>query len=240
MTTINWKGYTWDLRNEGLSGTGFGFWTEENISIDSDGYLNMQVTNPTGIQPRICGMTNTSRGLGYGTYTLVVGTDLTTLDKNIVFGGMYPLENNTPYIEFDVCECSKWDDRYADVYIYHNSYYGSNSSPSYQQGLLQLPSASCYTFQFIWKKNSVIFKSFIGDNANGTPFFSTVFTENIPEPNQERVYLSLWAYSNGVAGVDDVDAPETTVIVRDFNFTPMTYSAGTSMIRGVSNGKYNR
>lgn len=238
MATLVWKGYTWDLYDAGVTTLGFNEWSSANVSVDSNGYLNLAITNPTGVQPIGCAMAISTLGMGYGTYKIVVGTDLTTLDKNIVFGGLY-LYNSDTFIEFDACESSQWDGEYANTQINHQSWYGTEASPIAQLEHINIPSDAVQTHFLIWRKDMVIFKSFVGNvdlNAQN-PYFETVFTENIPEPDTERVKMNLWTYCTGAAGADDLDAPATTVIVRDFEFIPENkYSAGTSMIRGVSHG----
>ena len=237
MATIDWKGYTWTLRDE--LGPYYDF-DPANVSVDSNGYLNLAITNPTNAHP-IASEIICNSSLGYGTYRIVVETDMTSLHKNIVFGGLWLQNTGTYYTnyytEFDVCEISKWDTA-GDTTIYHNAWYHDHIL---QNDTATLP-AGVQTHIFRWSKDMAIFQSYmgeVGENPHDEPYFETVFTQNVPVPTNEVPRIQTWCYRVG-KDADDLTVTPTTIIIRDFTFTKLANTAGTSMIRGVSNGKYKR
>jgi hypothetical protein len=225
VSSIVWKGYTWNLRNDPpYDSPGICAWSSANIlGPDANGYLTFKVTNPTGIQPIGCQMNSQKVGWGYGTYTVVVEGDWAAFDKNIVFGGLFPLYNGTHYIEFDVCETSKWDG-YATTQIIHNSWYGTYPTSLLTHGMrMPIPSDRVQTHRLIWQAGKATFDSFIGTGTGGTPFFHTEITQDVPVPGSEAVVFNMWVTAGpqgSVADASDLDAPETAVIIRDFTFTP--------------------
>ncbi|MDD1763598.1 MAG: hypothetical protein LUQ70_02660 [Methanobacteriaceae archaeon] len=227
-TSIVWKGYTWNLRDDRAnSSPGYGAWSSANITgPDANGYLTLKVTNPTGSQPIGCEMGTQKAGWGYGTYTAVVEGDMTTFDKNIVFGGLFLFYHGNPYIEFDACETSKWNG-YATTQIIHNSWYGTYPSALKSHGVrMAIPSDTVQTHRLIWQEGKATFDSFIGTGTEGTPYFHTEITQDVPPPGSEVVVFNMWTTLGGLAGstpgATDLDAPETSVILRDFTFTPLS------------------
>src|SRR6187549_433387 len=46
-TSLVWKGYTWNLRDGGTGGPGFGGWSNANVTgPDGNDYLTISITNP--------------------------------------------------------------------------------------------------------------------------------------------------------------------------------------------------
>ena len=162
-------------------------------------------------------------GWGYGTYTVVVEGNWAAFDKNIVFGGLFPLYCGTPYIEFDVCETSKWD-VFAATQIIHNSWYGTYPTSLLTHGMrMAVPSDTVQTHRLIWQAGKATFDSFIGTGTGGTNYFHTEITQDVPAPGPEVVVFNMWVTAGpagSVADATDLDAPETSVILRNFTFTP--------------------
>lgn len=233
-----WKGYTWDVRDGGTGGPGFGGWSENNVSVDGDGYLNLKITNPTGDSPIGSQIVSQTTGLGYGTYTITVGTRLDNIDKNIVFGGLFPFYYGNPYIELDVNETSKWDTESS--VISHTVWYGSNpESPSNLSKSSATPSDVVQTHRLIWEEGRATFDSFIGSNTAGIPYFHTQINENVPEPSTEALVINLWAYAEGNPTADDIDIPETTVIVRDISYSPHIPTTLSTVVGSADDGQIN-
>lgn len=225
VKSIVWKGYTWGLRDDGISSPGYGTWSSANIfGPDVNGYITLKITNPTGQQPIGCQMNSQKVGWGYGTYTVVVEGDMTTFQKNIVFGGLFPIFCGNPYIEFDLCETSKWV-TLANTNIIHNSFYGTYPSSLSAHGVrMPIPSDRVQTHRLIWEPGKATFDSFIGTGTGGTNYFHTEITQDVPAPGNEVVVLNMWVSVGGdglrAPDATDLAVPETSVIIRDFTFTP--------------------
>lgn len=226
---MDWKGYSWNLRDGGgAGGPGFGRWAAANISgPDGNDYITMNITN-AGNDPVGCEMFMSS-GLGYGTYTIVVEKDFTTLDKNVVFGGLFPYFGGSPFIEFDVNEISAWDNEDADgyganvPYVSHNSWYNGGASRTHTSAIM--PSDTVTTHTLRWEPGIATYNSYIGTGTGGTLIKNSVHNTNIPVPSSEVPIINLWVYATGTPGGTDTDVPATSVVLRDFYWVPLTGSA---------------
>lgn len=219
------------MRHGGTGGPGFGGWSHDNvIGPDANDYVRIRVTNPTGTAPIGAEMDNTTTGLGYGTYMLVAEADFTTLDKNIVFGGMFPYSGAGSGIEFDTGEISSWDGADAEGYgvgvnyVSVNSWYNSFANRTHNTAVID--SNTVHTFVFTWEPGKATYDIYQGTGTGGTLVLHAVHTTSIPVPASEVVVINMWLYDNGggttpgTVAADDKDAPATTVILRDFSFTP--------------------
>lgn len=226
MATVTWKGYTWDLRDGGASGgPGFGLWAAANvIGPDSNDYLTLKITNPTGVSPVGCEM-DCQTVMGYGTYTLVTGSRFDNLDKNIVFGGLFPYDGAAG-IEFDVGEISSWDgggDFGAGVnYVSHNSWYNSYANRTHDS--IQMGTSDTHTFILEWSAGKAEYWTYEGVGTGGTLLLHSVHTTSIPVPAAAVPIINLWVYDDGGAtsaaasAANDKDAVATNIILRDFTF----------------------
>jgi hypothetical protein len=85
--SLSWCGHEWEIQEWGSAN---GWPAAANVSVDSDGYLNLRITASGGaevdsVRGDMALAGNTSRW-GYGTYRWVIGTDMTTVDPAIVLG----------------------------------------------------------------------------------------------------------------------------------------------------------
>jgi len=238
--SIVWSGYTWSVRDGGVGGPGIGSWSNKNVWVTPNDSVKLRLTNPSGALPIGSEIVNTSVGLGYGTYTIVVDADLTQLQKNVVFGGLFPFSYGNPYIEFDVNEVSKWDGGYATTQLSHNVWYGTDpENPSRTAAIRSIKSNNLQTHRLIWSEGSAIFDSYVGNGTGGLNYFHTEVTSNIPTPTTEQVYINLWAYAEGAATSDDEIAGGTEITIRSFNFVSATAKDTYTTIAGADDGHVN-
>ncbi len=220
--SIVWKGYTWDVRAGGTGGPGYGQWSASNVvGPDGSNFVTMSITNPTGSQPvgsEISNQTTT----GYGTYTSVVdyGRNPVTFQKNIVVGGMFPINNATPYGEFDCGETSHWDADFSSVQIDHIMWYGNVNSPidTGSSDIQPVTSDQIVTNVLVWAAGSATFDTYAGTGTGGTNLFHSHYTSNVPAPNGQVVTFNLWVYANG--GQVNTSATNCSIVLRDFSFVP--------------------
>lgn len=218
---FSWGGYDWTLRhNPTPGGPGIASWDRTNVTPpDSNGYVTLSIKNPGGA-PVGCEMQSRTTGLGYGTYTLVVGSRLDTLDKNIVFGGFFPFYYGNPYIEIDACEASAWG-RNTPVSILHSNWYGSD--PEAPNQVLSTPESivattdTVTTHRMIWSPNQITFDTFVGEGTDGELLGHAVITSNVPVPATEKVYINFWVFGGG--DQDGTDVPATDIVLRDFSYS---------------------
>jgi len=89
--SLSWMGHTWEIQTWG---TGSGWPAQANAFVDSDGYLNLKITQSGGATLGAevdsvrgdLGISGNSSTWGYGRYRWVLGTDMAAIDPTIVLG----------------------------------------------------------------------------------------------------------------------------------------------------------
>ncbi|MEP6686047.1 MAG: hypothetical protein ABJB22_04650, partial [Verrucomicrobiota bacterium] len=109
--TIEFSGYQWEVRpSEDSGGPGPNHWDENNVSLDSHGYLHLKLTERNG--EWYCSETYTQQALGFGLYQFSVVGRVDALDPNVVLGLFnYPTPDIGPdgTNEIDI-EFAHWGD----------------------------------------------------------------------------------------------------------------------------------
>lgn len=83
--TIEFSGYQWDVRpSEESGGPGPNSWDENNVSVDSQGFLHLKLTERNG--KWYCSELSTQEALGFGRYQFSVLGRVDLLDPNLVLG----------------------------------------------------------------------------------------------------------------------------------------------------------
>lgn len=103
-TTINWQGYTWQVKNGPNMGPGPNSWSDRNVWVDANGYLHLKISQGKGAWQ--CAELWTTQSLGYGTYQCDVESRLDTLDANVIFS-MFPYLGPDGTQEIDI-EYARW------------------------------------------------------------------------------------------------------------------------------------
>jgi hypothetical protein len=209
--TITWSGYTWDVRNEGLSAPGPNVWSdsEANVAVDG-GDLVLSIARDASGGWASAEVDNTSH-LGYGTYRWVVATDLGTLDPADVLGlftyADAPPSNN----EIDI-EASRWNIPQGldgSATVWQDAGAGRrNSAPFRYTG------RPPYTEQFTWAPGSIT--STVTDAA-GTVLLDWRTTSAVPVPSVEVARINYWR----CCGAPDLPGPHS-VRLRSFAWSPLT------------------
>lgn len=235
--TFEWKGYTWRRRTWSGAPQYNGQWLAGNVSSpDSNGYVNLSITNPTGTSPFAAEFSSDIQGWGYGTYTTVVGTQLNGMQSALVWGGMFTYDDLLPpaHNEIDVNETSAWG--LSVVRTGHNIFYpdGLGGATEYEDRY-DTTSDVVTTHQMIWEPTSITWRSYAGTGTSGTLLEETKVTTNLPTPANERVFFNIWVneYDLALAAA----APAFTVTVRDFTFAeyliPPVFVPLTVTIKGA-------
>lgn len=219
--TLEFSGYKWIVRPSGRGGPGPNEWNPSNVSLDSNGWLHLKLTQQNGQWH--CAELHTEKRLGFGVYQFWIIGRVDKLDKNLVFGLYnYP----TPDLgrdgthEIDI-EFSRWEYATAPIGNYtvwparrgvHNS---TKAFPIAFEG-------DESTQRFTWTSTSILFQSLQGHrDDNEHQLMSWLFQ---PQDSADRIsqspmplYINLWCHG----GKPPTDGREVEVIVKAFKFTPM-------------------
>lgn len=217
--SVDFSGYTWGIKVTGNSQTdqfdpGPNFWSNDPsvVNVAADGlYLN--ITEINGMWQ--CGEVYLTRSLGYGTYTVQVGSPLDQLDQNTVAAPLFIYAGTNEELD------NEYSGSGGLIAVPNNAQFVVQpyTTPGNVAQYVQ-PSTNQFTTQMQWSANQVIFTSWSGWSSVPAPddiIYQWTYTgSDIPPAGQERVHISLWLYKGNppVSGVGD------QMVIHSFAFQP--------------------
>ena len=218
--TINFSGYTWEVRPAGDGGPGPNHWDPNNVSVDANGYLHLRLTQRNG--QWFCAEVYTQQRLGFGRYQFWVIGRVDKLDRNVVFGLFnYPTADVGPdgTQEIDI-EFSRWGQAIAPNgnYTVWPAVVGLSQKSKTFPFLLN---GDFSTHRFTWNPTSVFFQSLHGHQDNNTNQFSSWLYQPVNPTTRIAqkpmpVHLNLWSFG----GRPPSNGAQVELVVRAFKFTP--------------------
>lgn len=215
-----WKGLNWFKRIHQGEPSPIQRWSPNNIAVNSDGYLVLSLTNTNNF-PVGCEVYSEQRGFGYGTYTIVVASQLNTLHPNVAFGGLYTFDFPNPpdWHEIDMNEVRTYDGE-PNKQLLKNHVWNNGGTREFTTTNMDISSEIIQTHRTIWTLNSIVFDSFIGEGVGGTNYFHAEHTSNVPVPDTERLHINIWTdRDTAISSSGAVHATPKDVIVRSVTFT---------------------
>ncbi|MGR0160188.1 hypothetical protein [Paenarthrobacter nitroguajacolicus] len=214
-------------------------------SPDANGYVKLSISNPTGSAPKGAEFQSTREGFGYGTYSTTVEKDVSSLQKEVVWGCLFTYDPNAEpgYTEIDLCEASAWGGGAAygedwPVTQGHGYWFDATLPPGQGNNTVtfDVTSAPILTHRMVWEPGKLTYETFAGEGYDGTLLKRTVLEgSTVPLPAKEQIHFNLWVTGGGGGDADHV-APET-VTIRDFSFVPANQgqlTAPTPTISGTA------
>jgi hypothetical protein len=218
--TISWKGHTWNVTAGGMAGVCQG--NAANISIDTDGYLHMKITNSGGTWTGA--EIFTTDKIGFGTYQWQIDGPVDKLDKNVVVG-LYPYGpeagiGSDGQNEIDI-EFARWGNA-----SYPNGNYtvypptGTGSSEITFDFTL---TGTYTTSRFDWSSTKIDFVTMSGFEPLGSTaglikawtFSPATPTTKVPQ-QALPLGMNLWCFNAPPSNGQNVE-----IVVRDFTFVPL-------------------
>ena len=213
--TIEFSGYQWEVRPSGIGGPGPNNWDENNISVDSHGYLHLKLNQRDG--EWYCSEVYLPQVFGFGFYQFSVIGRVDALDPNVVLG-LFNYLGPDGANEIDI-EFAHWGDPLSpiDNYTVYPAQVGTR--PATRSFPFRLSGVGNSTHAFNWTSTSVLFQSFRGGNIN--PSVSWLFQPRDPQSRIPQiplpVHINLWLFQ----GQAPLNGQDVELIIRSFTFTPM-------------------
>ncbi len=221
--TINFSGYQWEVRpTEQSGGPGPNHWDENNVSVDSQGYLHLKLTQRDG--EWYCSEVTNLQDLGFGLYQFSILGRVDLFDPNIVLGLFnYPDPDVGPdgTNEIDI-EFARWGVASNPIDNFTIFPAKEGVRPTSVSFPLVLRGAGQSVHTFNWTSTSILFQSFNGRRATGPPQVSWLFQPSNPNNRIPQsllpVHLNLWLFQ----GKPPINGQEVEIVVRSFHFTPLS------------------
>lgn len=220
---ISFAGYDWWVKRHcNPVGPGPNYFSDsnENISVDPNGYLHLKIAQRDG--KWYCSEVIANVNLGYGTYVFTVQGRVDLLDENIVLG-LFTWEDCVPehnYREIDI-EFSRWGQTKNDnAQFVVQPWNNPGNMSRFNTDLTGHPNRTT-THIFTWKQNRICFRSYYGDFSLAPPkediIASWCYTGNdIPPAGAENPRINFWLMS-GNAPTTRQDAE---IVIKSFQYLP--------------------
>lgn len=194
-SVIHFSGMCWAVSNDD-GGPGCNRYSDTTVWKDGDGNLHLNILKERRGGGWYCASLEALEAKGYGTYTFNVKSNLTRLDKNVVFG-MFLYENvensNNPD-EIDI-EITRWGenipkDSLINYTIYKSNPGGNGWKPTANDGhhyKVKKPENQ-QQFSIRWTPDEIQFKA-----NNGQDYQEFTYDgSGIPEASDEKLHLNFW------------------------------------------------
>lgn len=219
--TITWAKHTWKVTSAGMAGVAHG--NPANVTIDSDGYLHLQIVNRDGKWTSAEVFTNDE--MGFGTYQWIVQGDVYNMDPTTVLGLF--TYGPTHHIgadaedEIDI-EFSQWNKTCkpcnADFTVYPSTGNRKPKGVSAWEDNFHVDGANLTTARMEWRSDRIVFTLMngvhpigsVGDVIKTETYASN--TTNIPQ-TAAPVGINLWCFKA-------TPSKNQSAIIRDFQFAP--------------------
>jgi hypothetical protein len=230
--TIDWKGHSWQVTAGGMAGVCAG--SASNVSIDSNGYLHLQISE-SGSTWTAAEVFTTDQ-LGFGTYQWQLDGPIDSYDKNVVVG-LFPYGpaagiGSDGTNEIDI-EYSRWG--YADgPNGDYTDYPASGTTIGELSYTFSLAGSTLSTSRFTWTTTSItssLFDTLLAVSDAGNPIEHWSYAPPNPSVNVPQQALplgmNLWCFDTPPS-----DGQAVELVIRDFTFIPA--AAGTGGAGGAS------
>lgn len=221
VTSLNFSGYTWDVRPSGVGGPGPNNWRSANVWVDANGLLHLKLSYQNG--KWYAAELTSRRFFGFGRYQFQVIGRMDQFDRNIVLGLFnYP----TPALgpdgtnEIDI-EYSRWGDPVYPVGSF--TVWPAVTGLSRRSHAFNLNQIGPHTTQrFTWTSKSIFFQALHGFTENNTGLAAAWTYQPVSylkwiAQQAMPVHINLWL----LQGLAPVNGKEVEIIIKSFKFTPV-------------------
>jgi hypothetical protein len=215
-STISFSGYTWEVRNQDISGPGPNYWSNSssNVWVDGEGHLHLKIRKDPATGRWLCSEVISTQVFGYGSYVWEIEGAVDKLDKNIVLGLFNYKAGDNGHHEIDI-EFARWGN--SAWHNFNYTVYPASGSGSVSQTYELALNGTYSTYKFYRSPTEVSYTAYHGhtlNNANSfypwtTPSGFNVSTLALP------VHMNLWLFNGNAPS----NAQEVEIIIHSFRFT---------------------
>jgi len=217
--TISFAGESWVVKS-GTAGPGPNNWSEDNVWVDSQGYLHLKISYVDGQWYSAEVYQETAKSFGY--YQWQVQGELTAFDPNVVLG-LFHYAGPDGQNEIDI-EMARWG--YTDAPLANFTVWPANARLSPVTKTADMTPSGTDTIQrYSWTSQQVCFQLY-NDVADGTSVDSEklaayqytpkAYKKAIPQKAMP-LHLNLWLRQ----GLAPLNGQEVEVVIKGFQYTSL-------------------
>jgi hypothetical protein len=217
---LKWKGFDWNVTDGGMAGVAEG--DPANVSLDSDGYLHLNIKKNGSVWT--ASELFTTQKLGFGTYQWQIDGPVDTFDKQIVLG-LFPYgpaagigDDGTNEIDI---EWARWGYE-TGTNVGFTNYPDSGSTVGTKSYDASLAGSTESTARFTWTREYIESSVLKGYQALSSDtgllakwkYAPSNASTNIPQ-QALPLGINLWCFD-----APPSDGKEIEIVIRDFQFIP--------------------
>jgi len=215
-TTIQFSGYTWNVKDGLNLGPGPNNWSRNNVWVDANGFLHLKISKDSATRKWNCAEVSTQQTFGFGKWQFWVEGRIDQMDKNVVLG-LFNYSGNDGFDEMDI-EWARWgNNRYPNCnYTVWPAQQGFNNFSFTKEITL---SGTNTTQRFTRTSNSVLFQSlqgFTDDNSNQLATATCTNPPNSISTLAMPAFINLWLFQ----GRAPSNKKGVEIIIHKFSYTP--------------------
>ena len=215
-TTIQFSGYTWNVKDGSNLGPGPNNWSRNNVWVDANGFLHLKISKDPVTGKWNCAEVATQQTFGFGKWQFWVEGSIDKMDKNVVLG-LFNYSGNDGFDEMDI-EWARWGNkRYPNCnYTVWPAQQGFSNFSFTKE--VALPGTNT-TQRFTRTTNSVFFQTLAGftdDNSNQLTTATCTNPPNSISTLSMPAFINLWLFQ----GRAPSDRKPVEIIIHKFSYTP--------------------
>lgn len=208
--TIKFSGFKWEVGN-GYSGPGPNHWSnsQDSVWVDEKRALHLKIRK---IDDKwYSASVNLEESLGYGEYTFYLQGHVENFSPNIIVG-LFTYESDKREIDI---EFTRWGHKQ-----FPNGWYTVQPFPYFfgnQNKFRFALNSKDSVHKFIWNKNKIVFKSYIGQDPSDDSKIINKWTykgKKIPPQGKEKLYINFWLFR----GKAPLNNKEEELIIKRVEF----------------------
>jgi hypothetical protein len=215
-STIQFSGYTWNVKNGSHLGPGPNNWSRNNVWVDASGFLHLKITKDTATGKWYCAEVSTQQTFGFGKWQFWVEGRIDKMDKNVVLG-LFNYSGNDGFDEMDI-EWARWgNNSYPNCnYTVWPATTGFNNYSYTEEVAL---TGKNTTQRFTRTDSSVSFQSLQGftNNTGSNNILASATCTNPPNSISTLAmpaYINLWLFQ----GHAPINGKEVEIIIHKFSY----------------------
>lgn len=213
--TIEFSGYTWNVKQGNRKGPGPNRWRRSNVWVDTYGHLHLKISYDSAVGKWSCAEVSTTQSFDFGKWQFWVEGRIDQLDKNVVLG-LFNYSGNDGFDEMDI-EWARWGNQ-NNPNCNYTIWPAENGYNNFSYAKEITFSRKRTTQRFTRTANSVHFQTLQGFTDNNQNELSSATCTSPPNSISQLAmpaYINLWLFH----GMPPSDGKEVEIIIHKFTYT---------------------
>ncbi len=229
--TLQFSGYTWDIKNAIVFGPGPCTWSGQNAYVDNDGYLHMKISYNNGLW--YCSEVITQQWMTYGTYTYTLQSAYGIELSEVL--GLFSYADDNNEIDWEVSQWLNLTRDNSQATVQPEPYYlSADGVTGGNQARFNLTYTGQVTFAYTWTATGVNFLAWMGNSSTLSQYtllMNYTSSFNMQKNTFAPVHINWWLVNN----TDPISETGKEIVVESFTYKPASgVFDGSTTINGTN------